>query len=153
MTITNPTTEQRSREQEREQFEVDAYTYDFDLERFKCAAPEPWSEYKAQDTGHRWAGWLARAERSALSGQTAESGWNAGNTASHGDFSEEIAALPAQAVREIAAYLLTSASGRTRWTLLASELDTDVRAAFEADGVRIEPLCLAAAAPQKGDAT
>lgn len=61
--MTNPTSEQSSREQEREQFEVDAYTYDFDLERFQCAAPEPWSEYKAQDTGHRWAGWLARAER------------------------------------------------------------------------------------------
>ena len=48
-------------EQERQAFERDAEPMGFDLTRHECAAPEPWSEYKDADTGHRWGGWLARA--------------------------------------------------------------------------------------------
>lgn len=44
---------------ERAAFEADAEQYGFDLTRGYCAAPEPWSEYKSEATGHRWAGWLA----------------------------------------------------------------------------------------------
>lgn len=47
------------REDERYAFERDAEQYGFDLTRYDCAAPEPWSEYKSDATGHRWAGWLA----------------------------------------------------------------------------------------------
>jgi hypothetical protein len=43
----------------REAFEADAAPYGFDLTRQECAAPEPWSEYADEATGHRWAGWLA----------------------------------------------------------------------------------------------
>lgn len=43
----------------RQKFEEDAAQYGFDLNRFKCAAPELWSEYKDDDTGYRWSGWLA----------------------------------------------------------------------------------------------
>jgi len=46
----------------RENFEEDAAQYGFDLTRYKCAAPEPWSEYADPATGHRWAGWLAAAD-------------------------------------------------------------------------------------------
>lgn len=67
--MTTTPNEQSSRE--REAFEKDAEPMGFDLTRFECAAPEPWSEYADSDTGHRWGGWLAR---STLSGQTAESG-------------------------------------------------------------------------------
>lgn len=38
------------------------------------------------------------------------------------------------------AWLCTSQSGRTSWTLLASELTPAVREAFEADGIRLDPL-------------
>lgn len=48
-----------AREIERENFEDDAGQYGFDLARHHCAAPEPWSEYASEATGHRWAGWLA----------------------------------------------------------------------------------------------
>lgn len=44
---------------ERVLFEADAKEYGFDLTRFQCAAPEPWSEYADPATGHRWGGWLA----------------------------------------------------------------------------------------------
>ena len=47
------------REEERAAFEADAEQYGFDLTRRCCAAHEPWSEYKSDATGHRWAGWLA----------------------------------------------------------------------------------------------
>ena len=40
-------------------FEADAAQYDFNLTRRQCAAPEPWSEYANEATGHRWGGWLA----------------------------------------------------------------------------------------------
>lgn len=43
----------------RAAFEADAAPYDFDLTRHQCAAPEPWSEYADEATGHRWGGWLA----------------------------------------------------------------------------------------------
>ena len=46
-------------EAERKLFEADAEQYGFDLTRHQCAAPEPWSEYADQATGHRWGGWLA----------------------------------------------------------------------------------------------
>lgn len=70
MTSMTTTNEQSSREQERGAFEADARPYGFSLRRLQCAAPEPWSEYESQETGHRWGGWLAR---SAISG-SAESG-------------------------------------------------------------------------------
>lgn len=54
-----------SKEQERDAFEADAAGYGFDLTRFECAAPEPWSEYADPATGHRWAGWLARSDMTA----------------------------------------------------------------------------------------
>lgn len=43
----------------REAFEADAAPYGFDLMHQECAAPEPWSEYADEATGHRWAGWQA----------------------------------------------------------------------------------------------
>jgi hypothetical protein len=43
----------------RPHFERDAGAYDFDLQRLECAAPEPWSEYENNETGHRWGGFLA----------------------------------------------------------------------------------------------
>lgn len=46
-------------EAQRNAFEKDAEAYGFDLTRYECAAPEPWSEYASEATGHRWAGWLA----------------------------------------------------------------------------------------------
>lgn len=46
-------------ERERALFEADAGSYEFDLTRHQCAVPEPWAEYANEDTGHRWAGWLA----------------------------------------------------------------------------------------------
>ena len=46
-------------EAERKLFEADAEQYGFDLTRHQCAAPEPWSEYASEVTGHRWGGWLA----------------------------------------------------------------------------------------------
>lgn len=46
-------------EEERKLFEQDAALYGFDLTRHNCAAPEPWSEYADESTGHRWGGWLA----------------------------------------------------------------------------------------------
>ena len=46
-------------EAERILFEADAESYGFNLQRYQCAAPEPWGEYRHSDTGHRWAGWLA----------------------------------------------------------------------------------------------
>lgn len=48
-----------AREDERYAFESDAEQYGFDLERYDCPVVEPWSEYKSEATGHRWAGWLA----------------------------------------------------------------------------------------------
>lgn len=54
----------------REAFEADAAAYGFDLTRFECAAPEPWSEYKDEATGHRWAGW--QAARAAALEEAAE---------------------------------------------------------------------------------
>lgn len=57
-------------EQERARFEADAAAYGFDLTRYECAAPEPWSEYADPATGHRWAGWLAGAEQAANSKST-----------------------------------------------------------------------------------
>lgn len=48
-----------AREIERENFEDDAGQYGFDMTRHDSAAPEPWSEYASEATGHRWAGWLA----------------------------------------------------------------------------------------------
>lgn len=54
--VCNP---EKAREIERDNFEDDAVQYGFDLERHECAAPEPWSEYASEATGHRWAGWLA----------------------------------------------------------------------------------------------
>ena len=47
------------REDERSAFEADAAQYGFDLARYYCPVVEPWSEYKSDATGHRWAGWLA----------------------------------------------------------------------------------------------
>lgn len=46
-------------EAERKLFEADAEQYGFDLTRYQCAAPEPWSEYADAATGNRWGGWLA----------------------------------------------------------------------------------------------
>lgn len=46
-------------EAERALFEADAEQYGFDLTRWRCAAPEPWSEYASTAAGHRWGGWLA----------------------------------------------------------------------------------------------
>ncbi|MET3371977.1 hypothetical protein ABIC89_001018 [Variovorax boronicumulans] len=48
-------------EDERAAFEADAAPMGFDLKRLSCLAPEPWSEYADESTGHRWGGWLARA--------------------------------------------------------------------------------------------
>lgn len=83
--MTLPTSEQSSREQEafeREWQRIDAGFFSKDGPVKEAA----------------WQIW--QAARSTLSGQTAEIGWNAGNTAAPGDFSEEIAALPAQTVPE-----------------------------------------------------
>jgi hypothetical protein len=49
-------------------FEIDAELLGFDLTRHECAAPEPWSEYADEATGHRWAGWLAALSWMALHG-------------------------------------------------------------------------------------
>lgn len=46
-------------EETRAAFEADAKQYGFDLTRYHCAAPEPWSQYANEATGHRWSGWLA----------------------------------------------------------------------------------------------
>lgn len=46
-------------ELERKLFEADAEPYGFNLTRYGCVAPEPWSEYESAETGHRWGGWLA----------------------------------------------------------------------------------------------
>ena len=46
-------------EEARAAFEADAKKYGFDLMRYRCAAPEPWSQYANEATGHRWGGWLA----------------------------------------------------------------------------------------------
>lgn len=46
---------------ERAAFEADAAPMGFDLTRQSIAVPEPWAEYGDEHTGHRWAGWLARA--------------------------------------------------------------------------------------------
>jgi len=48
-------------EDERAAFEADAAPMGFDLKRLSCLAPEPWSEYADESTGHRWGGWHARA--------------------------------------------------------------------------------------------
>ena len=40
-------------------FEHDAEPMGFDLRRHECMAPEPWSEYRDINTGHRWGGYLA----------------------------------------------------------------------------------------------
>lgn len=40
-------------------FEGDAIDLGLDITRNMCAAPEPWSEYESEITGHRWGGWLA----------------------------------------------------------------------------------------------
>ena len=59
------------------------------------------------------------------------------------DIMTALAASPvpmASSAGEAVAYLLTSKSGMTKWTLTASEVDDDVREAFLADGIRIEPL-------------
>ena len=58
----------------REAFEADAAAYGFDLTRFECAAPEPWSEYKDEATGHRWAGW--QAARAAALEEAASAAFN-----------------------------------------------------------------------------
>ena len=50
-----------SDEDERAAFEADSLRYEFDVTRWECAAPEPWSEYQSLETGYRWSGWLARA--------------------------------------------------------------------------------------------
>ena len=44
---------------QRREFEKDAEAYGFDVTRLYCVAPEPWSEYASEATGHRWAGRLA----------------------------------------------------------------------------------------------
>ncbi|MBN9410872.1 MAG: hypothetical protein J0H69_17140 [Burkholderiales bacterium] len=53
---------------ERLLFEADASPMGFDLARgsavVQSLTPEPWSEYADNNTGHRWAGWLARAATS-----------------------------------------------------------------------------------------
>lgn len=54
--------EKRINEAERKLFEADAEQYGFDLTRRECAAPEPWSEYASDETGHRWGGWLAHRD-------------------------------------------------------------------------------------------
>jgi hypothetical protein len=43
----------------RKAFEADAAPIGFDLTRQSIAVPEPWAEYANENTGHRWAGWLA----------------------------------------------------------------------------------------------
>lgn len=58
-------------EAERALFEADAEAMGFDLTRRELAVPEPWSEYRFRDTGHRWAGWLA-ARSSIRPAQAAE---------------------------------------------------------------------------------
>lgn len=40
-------------------FEHDAEPMGFDLRRHECMVPEPWSEYRDINTGHRWGGYLA----------------------------------------------------------------------------------------------
>ena len=50
----------------RNAFEAGADAYGFDLTRYGCAAPEPWSEYADAATGHRWGGWLAALDESEL---------------------------------------------------------------------------------------
>jgi hypothetical protein len=44
---------------ERQLFEDDAQQYGFDLSKVKNLCGEPWADYADDDTGHRWAGWLA----------------------------------------------------------------------------------------------
>lgn len=48
-------------EDERKEFELDATAHGFDLNRDRCACPNPACEYADEATGNRWAGWLARA--------------------------------------------------------------------------------------------
>lgn len=62
---------QRWEDAQRAAFEADAEPMGFDLTRFQCAAPEPWSEYANELTGHRWGGWLA----ALASAQPAPQGW------------------------------------------------------------------------------
>ena len=50
-----------TQEQERVAFEADAAPMGFDLTRQSIAVSEPWTEYADENTGHRWAGWQARA--------------------------------------------------------------------------------------------
>lgn len=49
---------------DRAAFEKDAAALGFNLARSELSAlcPEPWSEYVALDTGHRWGGWIAGRE-------------------------------------------------------------------------------------------
>lgn len=48
----------------RQQFEEDAAALGFDLTRTeRNVGGEPWSDYVDQQTGHRWGGWLAIAQR------------------------------------------------------------------------------------------
>ena len=43
----------------RAAFENDASANGFDLTRLSCESVEPWIEYDSEETGLRWAGWLA----------------------------------------------------------------------------------------------
>lgn len=54
--------EQRHFDNLRAVFEEQAEPMGFDLTRIKLAVPEPWAEYKDDDTGHRWGGFLAGVE-------------------------------------------------------------------------------------------
>ncbi len=53
--MTTPTTPAAA----RVAFERDAEPMGFDLRRHECMVPEPWSEYRDINTGHRWGGYLA----------------------------------------------------------------------------------------------
>ena len=57
---------------ERDGFEADAGPYGFDLTRQETVAPEPWAEYRDEASGHRWAGWLARAAWDGQGGPSVE---------------------------------------------------------------------------------
>ncbi len=49
-------------QKEREEFETEAAQYGFNLDRQELPTVEPWDEYQDCAAGHRWGGWLARAE-------------------------------------------------------------------------------------------
>lgn len=52
-----------NKEKMREEFEANAKAYGFDITRqSRWTSSNPWSEYASDETGHRWAGWLAGCE-------------------------------------------------------------------------------------------